>query len=162
MDRSAIRRYAIWARHKMLASVRAQAERYDLDIQAQASASFLDSVTLNAAQSRQRTSSILEVQRHGLEKVLNEVAYTWFSRFCALRFMEVNDILPSHIRIFTNGENQFKPQILQEASFSLWLRMHRTLTVSMPLSARSLKMRRLQLIFPGLLETDLTGRSQIK
>ena len=120
MDRSAIRRYAIWARHKMLASVRAQAERYDLDIQAQASASFLDSVTLNAAQSRQRTSSILEVQRHGLEKVLNEVAYTWFSRFCALRFMEVNDILPSHIRIFTNGENQFKPQILQEATNLDW------------------------------------------
>lgn len=46
---------------------------------------------------------------------MEEVAYTWFNRFSALRFMEVNGYLPSHVRVFTDVENRFKPQILAEA-----------------------------------------------
>lgn len=51
----------------------------------------------------------------GYEEVIEEVAYTWFNRFCALRFMEVNAYLPSYVRVFTDEENQFHPQILTEA-----------------------------------------------
>lgn len=43
------------------------------------------------------------------------MAYTWFNRFSALRFMEVNGYLPSHVRVFTDENNAFKPQILAEA-----------------------------------------------
>ncbi len=43
------------------------------------------------------------------------MAYTWFNRFAALRFMEVNGYLPSHIRVFTDDEGHFRPQILAEA-----------------------------------------------
>jgi len=43
------------------------------------------------------------------------VAYTWFNRFSALRFMEVNGYLPTHVRVFTDEENNFKPQIITEA-----------------------------------------------
>lgn len=46
---------------------------------------------------------------------MEEVAYTWFNRFIALRFMEVNGYLPSHVRVFTNENNAFKPQIMDEA-----------------------------------------------
>ena len=46
---------------------------------------------------------------------MEEVAYTWFNRFSALRFMEVNGYLPSHVRVFTDEENSFKPQIITEA-----------------------------------------------
>ena len=46
---------------------------------------------------------------------MEEVAYTWFNRFSALRFMEVNGYLPSHVRVFTDEENNFKPQIIAEA-----------------------------------------------
>ena len=46
---------------------------------------------------------------------MEEVAYTWFNRFAALRFMEVNGYLPSLIRVFTNEAGEFKPQILSEA-----------------------------------------------
>ena len=46
---------------------------------------------------------------------MEEVAYTWVNRFAALRFMEVNGYLPSHIRVFTDDNNNFKPQILAEA-----------------------------------------------
>ena len=43
------------------------------------------------------------------------MAYTWFNRFTALRFMEVNNYLPSHTRVFTNENGEFKPQILADA-----------------------------------------------
>ena len=46
---------------------------------------------------------------------MEEVAYTWFNRFIALRYMEVNGFLPSRIRVFTNENNEFKPEILKEA-----------------------------------------------
>ena len=51
----------------------------------------------------------------GYTQVMEEVAYTWFNRFAALRFMEVNGYLPSHVRVFTNDAGEFKPQILAEA-----------------------------------------------
>ena len=46
---------------------------------------------------------------------MEEVAYTWFNRLIALRFMEVNGYLPTHVRVFTDEENNFKPQIIDEA-----------------------------------------------
>ena len=46
---------------------------------------------------------------------MEEVAYTWFNRFIALRFMEVNNYLPQKVNVFTDGNNNFKPQILSEA-----------------------------------------------
>ena len=46
---------------------------------------------------------------------MEEIAYTWFNRFIALRFMEVNNYLPSHIRVFTDAEGVFKPEMLAEA-----------------------------------------------
>lgn len=42
-------------------------------------------------------------------------AYTWFNRFIALRFLEVNGYLPSHTRVFSDGEGQFKPDLLTAA-----------------------------------------------
>ena len=50
-----------------------------------------------------------------MEEVIEEVAYTWFNRFLALRFMEVNGYLPDRVKIFTDSENRFQPQILSEA-----------------------------------------------
>lgn len=46
---------------------------------------------------------------------MEEVAYTWFNRFSALRFMEVNGYLPNRTRVFTDENNNFKPQIITDA-----------------------------------------------
>ena len=56
-----------------------------------------------------------QIQKKGFEQVMEEVAYTWFNHFSALRFMAVNGSLPSRVRVFTDAENNFKPQILTEA-----------------------------------------------
>ena len=51
----------------------------------------------------------------GLTFFYRAAALAHINRFIALRFMEVNGYLPSHVRVFTDEANQFKPQILAEA-----------------------------------------------
>ena len=70
---------------------------------------------LSQAEKRQRQALIRNIKEKDYEQVMEEVAYTWFNRFAALRFMEVNGYLPSHIRVFSNDAGEFKPQILAEA-----------------------------------------------
>lgn len=70
---------------------------------------------LSETEIKQRQALIRKVNEQGYEQTMEEVAYTWFNRFAALRFMEVNGYLPSHVRVFTNDEGEFKPQILSEA-----------------------------------------------
>ena len=70
---------------------------------------------LTADEKKQRQALIAEIKDKGYKQVMEEVAYTWFNRFSALRFMEVNGYLPSHVRVFTDEENNFKPQIIAEA-----------------------------------------------
>ena len=55
------------------------------------------------------------MKKKGYNQVMEEVAYTWFNRFIALRFMEVNNYLPSHIRVFSDASGAFKPEILRDA-----------------------------------------------
>ena len=54
-----------------------------------------------AAEKKQRQALIAKFNQDGFEQVMEEVAYTWFNRFTALRFMEVNNYLPSHTRVFS-------------------------------------------------------------
>ena len=73
---------------------------------------------LSRTEQAQRQSLITRIDRAGKDgyrEVMEEVAYTWFNRFIALRFMEVNGYLPSRVRVFTDEQNAFKPQILAEA-----------------------------------------------
>ena len=70
---------------------------------------------LSSTEKKQRAALIAQIKEKGYEQVMEEVAYTWFNRFSALRFMEVNGYLPSHVRVFTDEENNFKPQIISEA-----------------------------------------------
>lgn len=63
----------------------------------------------------QRQQLIDVINAEGYDQVIEEISYTWFNRFIALRFMEVNNYPPNRVRIFTNESNEFKPQILDEA-----------------------------------------------
>lgn len=115
MDKNAIKKYAVWARTELITRVSQRAEKYDIAAEADANASSVNGVLLSDAEKKQRKALIEQVQQKGFDQVMEEVAYTWFNRFIALRFMEVNGYLPSHIRVFTDDNNNFKPQILAEA-----------------------------------------------
>lgn len=117
MDKNAIKKYAVWARKELIARVTQKAEQYGIT-EKEIIPKDADSIggrLLTDAEKNQRKVLIEKVETDGFEQVMEEVAYTWFNRFTALRFMEVNNYLPSHTRVFTNEKGEFKPQILADA-----------------------------------------------
>lgn len=117
MDKNAIKKYAVWARRELISRVSQKAQQFGITDEeiADEGADSVCGRLLSTEEKTQRQALIDEVRREGYEQVMEEVAYTWFNRFSALRFMEVNGYLPSHVRVFTDDENNFKPQILGEA-----------------------------------------------
>ena len=117
MDKNAIKKYAVWARRELLSRVAQKALQYGVDgtTPADPDAEIINGRLLTAAEKSQRRALIDAIAADGYEQILEEAAYTWFNRFCALRFMEVNNYLPSHTRVFTDENNAFAPQILAEA-----------------------------------------------
>ena len=117
MNKNAIKKYAVWARRELIDRVSKKAMRYGIapEIPADPEADSVDGRILSDTEKRQRAALIEKVAAHGYEQTMEEAAYTWFNRFAALRFMEVNGYLPSHVRVFTNDAGEFKPQILAEA-----------------------------------------------
>lgn len=117
MDKNAIKKYAVWAREELIKRVSARAEKYGIskDNMVAGTAETVNGILLTSAEKEQRGKLIEQIKTKGYEQVMEEVAYTWFNRFCALRFMEVNNYLPTHIRVFTDENNKFEPQIMAEA-----------------------------------------------
>ena len=117
MDKNAIKKYAVWARNELIARVSQKAQQYGITAggYGDKKADSVNGVLLSATEKKQRQALIAKIDAEGFEQVMEEVAYTWFNRFTALRFMEVNNYLPSHTRVFTNEANEFKPQILADA-----------------------------------------------
>ncbi len=117
MDKNAIKKFAVWARTELIARVSLKGVEYAItenNIE-DADADSVGGKVLTADEKKQRQALIAEINDKGYKQVMEEVAYTWFNRFSALRFMEVNGYLPSHVRVFTDEENNFKPQIITEA-----------------------------------------------
>lgn len=117
MNKSAIKTYAVWARTELIKLVTQRAYEYEVTSD-NTPAYNTDSVhgrPLENEEKKQLNELIDEVNKHGFEHVIEEVAYTWFNRFIALRYMEVNNYLPQKVRVFTNDNNEFKPELLTDA-----------------------------------------------
>ena len=120
MDKNAIKKFAVLARRELIARVSQKAEQYGITEKGHGDirADHVNGRLLSRTEQAQRQSLITRIDRAGKDgyrEVMEEVAYTWFNRFIALRFMEVNGYLPSRVRVFTDEQNAFKPQILTEA-----------------------------------------------
>ena len=117
MNKNAIKKYATEARRELISRVSQRALKYGISEKETGNPND-DSVNghlLSSTEKKQRAALIEQIQEKGYGQVMEEVAYTWFNRFSALRFMEVNAYLPSRVRVFTDEDNAFKPQILTEA-----------------------------------------------
>ncbi|HIS35181.1 TPA: SAM-dependent methyltransferase, partial [Candidatus Scatousia excrementigallinarum] len=102
MDKNAIKKYAVWARQELISRVSQRALIYGISAgEMQENVDSINGKLLTRREKSQRAALISRVKQMGYEQVIEEVAYTWFNRFCALRFMEVNGYLPSHVRVFT-------------------------------------------------------------
>ena len=117
MDKNAIKKFAVWARRELIERVSQKAIQYGIekDNIIDAAADSINGTVLTDVQKNQRRALISQINHKGFEEVMEEVAYTWFNRFIALRFMEVNGYLPIRVRVFTDDEKNFKPQIIDEA-----------------------------------------------
>lgn len=117
MNKSAIQKFAIWARTELIAQVSQKAYQYGITEEGygEADAVTVSGHALSSEEAKQRRELVAQIRQKGYTQVMEEVAYTWFNRFIALRFMEVNNYLPSHIRVFSDSTGAFKPEILSEA-----------------------------------------------
>lgn len=115
MDKSAIRKFARWARTELITRVTASAVRWGIEKGADPDAWSVNDHVLTEDEKTQRKEILRRMEDRGREALLEEAAWTWFNRFIALRFMEVNGCLPSRVRLFTDENGTFRPKILDEA-----------------------------------------------
>lgn len=117
MDKNAIKKYAVWARRALIGSVTQRAALYGITAEdaGDARAQVVMGRVLSSTEQRQRRSLIERIRTEGYTAAIEGIAYTWFNRFIALRFMEVNGYLPSRVCVFTDENDAFRPQIMTEA-----------------------------------------------
>lgn len=133
MNKIAIKNFAIWARNKLIADVSYDARLIGITEngiskplpQSFGGTQFFDIGTaepysISGEAVRQRDKLIEVIQQRekdtdyktAYQYVIEEVAYTWFNRLIAIRFMEVNDYLPSHIRVLSSESGKLEPDLV--------------------------------------------------
>ena len=102
METAKLKKFAQFARRSLLEQVSAKLKLVLVE---------------NSAARRERAEAVKKLEEaikgHGKEQVIERVAYIWFNRFCALRFMDVNRY--TRIGVVSSAEGQFQPEILAEA-----------------------------------------------
>ena len=114
MNKNAIQKYAVWARNELIEQVKQRAFQYGISDKGYGDekASVIGGRVLSADEKRQRQAFVGQIKEHDFQQTVEEVAYTWFNRFIALRYMELNDYLPTHVRVFSDSRGGFSPEIL--------------------------------------------------
>ncbi len=126
MDKSAIKNFAINSRNKLIEGIKQKA--YELGInnkEIKEIEKLQDGVRfetnneykyLTNIEAKNREKLIEQIQVKGFNQVIEEVAYTWFNRIIAIRFMEVNDYLPTGIRVLSSEEvSKIEPDAVTNA-----------------------------------------------
>ncbi len=118
MNKTAIKNFAIAARLTLIDAVTQRAFEYEVTENGKNNPDLteVNGKALTPTELSQRRQLIDHIRQNGFAQTMEEAAYTWFNRFIALRFMEVNGYLPTRIRVFTDENNAFNPEILAEAS----------------------------------------------
>ena len=133
MNKTAIKNFAIWARNKLIAGIQYRAGLMGITAngikdplpQSTGTMEFYDIGTaepyaINGEAISQRKKLVEVIRKKEKDSnyataykyILEEVAYTWFNRLIAIRFMEVNDYLPSHIRVLSSESGKIEPDLV--------------------------------------------------
>jgi len=125
MDKSAVKNFAVWARRKLIEDITQKA--YEIGITEKEIARAVnvssDAVQVNGRllqkhEVKQREALIARIREKGFKEVIEEVAYTWFNRIIAIRFMEVNGYLPTGVRVLSSmEEGKAVPDIVTNALY---------------------------------------------
>ena len=133
MNKTAIKNFAIWARNKLIADVSYDARLIGITEdgiakplpQSFGGTQFFDigtaepySISGEAVRQRDKLIEVIQQKekdtdyKTAYQYVIEEVAYTWFNRLIAIRFMEVNDYLPSHIRVLSSESGKLESDLV--------------------------------------------------
>jgi len=133
MNKTAIKNFAIWARNKLIADIQYRAGLMGITEdgikdplpQSTGTLEFYDigtsepyAITGEAIPQRKKLVEIIRRKETdssyatAYKYILEEVAYTWFNRLIAIRFMEVNDYLPSRIRVLSSESGKIEPDLV--------------------------------------------------
>ena len=133
MDKTSIKNFAIWARNKLIADIGYKASLMGITedgisealSQSTISTEFYDigtdnpyAISTNQIKQRKRLVEVIRKKeadtdyKTAYKYIIEEVAYTWFNRLIAIRFMEVNDYLPSHMRVLSSVSGKHEPDIV--------------------------------------------------
>ena len=116
MNKNAIQSFTQWAKIQLTSAIKQKAFEYGITEKSiDESVSVVNGRVLSHIEQKQRETLITRIKEEGYNQIIEEVTYTWFNRFIALRFMEVNGYLPTRVRVFSDENNNFNPQILKEA-----------------------------------------------
>ena len=133
MNKTAIKNFAIWARNKLIADISYRAGLMGITAegihaalpQSSGQTEFYDigtaepySISGKAVYQRRHLAELIRRKekdtdyKTAYKYIIEEVAYTWFNRLIAVRFMEVNDYLPSHIRVLSSDTGKLEPDLV--------------------------------------------------
>lgn len=121
MDKSAIKKFAIEARTRLIEQVKQKA--FEIGITANETQQYQEidghiivhGKARNGDFKRQREQLLSSIETKGFEQVMEEMAYTWFNRFISLRFMEVNGYLPIGVRVLSSADPaRREPDVFRE------------------------------------------------
>ena len=117
MNDTAIKNFAIWARRELISDVQKRCMKYGILEKGSLPgiADTIDGRVLTSAERQQRAELLRLAAAGGYRELVERAAYTWFNRLLAIRFMELNGRLPSHIRVLSGADGAFRPQALAEA-----------------------------------------------
>ncbi|OBR94396.1 N-6 DNA methylase [Clostridium ragsdalei P11] len=123
MDKSAIKNFAVNARVKLKGQIEQKAYTFGITKnEIKSVETFEDAFEVNGNRYdkrllKHRESLVKKINEKGFDQVIEEVAYTWFNRLIAIRFMEVNEYLPSGVRVLSSTDsNKAEPDIIREAA----------------------------------------------
>ncbi|OBR90387.1 hypothetical protein CLRAG_35650 [Clostridium ragsdalei P11] len=130
MDKNTLKSFAIEARNELIDKIKVKARQYGIEKDSVKNSKIVssDSIVINGRtlskdEKLQREKLIKEIEiinekgEDGYSSVIEEVAYTWFNRFTALRFMEVNNYMPTRVRpLSSTTPGSVEPDLIKEAS----------------------------------------------
>jgi len=144
MNKTALKNFATSARRELLEKVELQALKMGITAEAiqkaeieSSDAIFIGGKQLSKEERVQRNKLISRIDELGFNRVMEEAAYTWFNRFTALRFMEVNDYLPTKVRILSSiHADSAEPDMMKEA-LSLVLELDKELVYELKINNKT-------------------------
>ncbi len=139
MDKASIIRFSDTVRDRLYEETKNRAANYgifpdkiqDVDKELEDSI-IIGGRVFNRKIKRQREQLVREVRKKGYDQLIDEVTYTWFNRFVALKYMEVNGYLPENVKVFSSNEpGKTEPDILTKSLKLDFLKIDRNTVIEL-------------------------------